>query len=155
MPGFVHLMRAQGQQRSKQHAQSSLLTLLPTGSTYPLQVLPKVSRACCEPATLTEAQVQLVQRLGGVVGAAHVLTTRTAPFTVGARMGSGQALAVVLPGTLQEAVDALQACVDADVAVVPQGANTGNMHDAKDAAPRPRCAASAAHLQATGFCGQG
>lgn len=29
------------------------------------------------------------------------------------------------PGTLQEAVDVLRACVAAGVAVVPQGANTG------------------------------
>ena len=86
-------------------------------------------RACCEapppPPPLTAAQAALVGSLRAVVGAEHVRTSNLAPFTVGARMGKGEALAVVQPGTLQQAVDALQACVDADVAVVPQGANTG------------------------------
>ena len=44
---------------------------------------------------------------------------------IGARIGKGEALAVVQPDTLQQAVDVLQACVDADVCVIPQGANTG------------------------------
>jgi hypothetical protein len=91
-------------------------------------VLPKVPRACCEappPPPLTAAQAALVEKLRAVVGADHVRTSNIAAFTVGARMGKGEALAVVQPGTLQQAVDALQACVDADVAVVPQGANTG------------------------------
>ena len=43
----------------------------------------------------------------------------------GARLGQGSALAVCRPGTLQEAVDALRACVAADAIVIPQGANTG------------------------------
>lgn len=88
-------------------------------------------RACCEapptPPLLTAAQAALVGNLRAVVGADHVRTSNIAPFTVGARMGNGEALAVVQPGTLQQAVDVLQACVDADVAVVPQGANTGEL----------------------------
>ena len=43
----------------------------------------------------------------------------------GSRLGRGVAHAVVRPGTIQEAIDCLQACVDGDVCVIPQGANTG------------------------------
>eukprot|EP00957_Ditylum_brightwellii_P211393 15366125-Ditylum_brightwellii.AAC.1 len=41
------------------------------------------------------------------------------------RLGHGSALAIVTPTTLREAVNCLQAIVDADCVVVPQGANTG------------------------------
>jgi D-lactate dehydrogenase (quinone) len=70
----------------------------------------------------------LVARLRGIVGAEHVHAEADAaqPFYLrGARLGAGAALAVVRPGTLQEAVDALQAVAAAGAVVVPQGANTG------------------------------
>ena len=73
----------------------------------------------------------VIPTLRQVVGAAHVLTPAEsspgalAPYTTGARIGHGVALAVVRPGSLQEAVDVLRVCVEAGVAVLPQGANTG------------------------------
>lgn len=42
----------------------------------------------------------------------------------GSRLGKGTALAHVSPGTLKEAIKVLELCVAADVAVIPQGANT-------------------------------
>lgn len=68
----------------------------------------------------------VVKALQAVVGRPWVLTGRdTEPFTTGARLGHGEAVAVVLPGTVEEAVAALQACVDAGVVIIPQGRNTG------------------------------
>lgn len=85
--------------------------------------LPSGFRACCESSIeLTPAQLALKPKLVEIVGAANV------HFSVdqkGARLGSGEAFALVKPGSLQQAVDALQACVDADACVIPQGANTG------------------------------
>ena len=46
-------------------------------------------------------------------------------FTVGARVGKGEALAVCRPGSLREAVAVLRACVAVNVAMIPQGRNTG------------------------------
>jgi hypothetical protein len=68
----------------------------------------------------------VVQTLTAALGSQFVLTgADTEPYTTGARLGHGTALAVALPGTLEEAVVVLQACVDAGVAVIPQGRNTG------------------------------
>jgi hypothetical protein len=66
----------------------------------------------------------LAERLRGIVGAEHVLSPGDAaqrPFLKGARLGQGAALAVARPGTLQEAVDTLRACVAAGAVVIPQG----------------------------------
>jgi len=52
-------------------------------------------------------------------------TAKSRPFLVGQRMGSGKALAICRPSYLQEAVDVLQYCVDNNLAVITQGANTG------------------------------
>lgn len=78
-------------------------------------------------AQLTAEQRALPQKLARRVGSEHVITDgkASAAYTRGARIGDGRALAVVRPGTLSEAVDVLQLCVDAGVAVLPQGANTG------------------------------
>ena len=84
--------------------------------------LPSGFRACCESRALSPAQQALPDRLSAIVGAAHV---EHAVEQRGSRLGRGEAFAVVRPGTLQEAIDALQACVDADVCIIPQGANTG------------------------------
>ena len=47
------------------------------------------------------------------------------PYTKGFRFGAGEALAVVRPGTLVEIWRVLKLCVEADVAVIMQAANTG------------------------------
>ena len=84
----------------------------------------------CEPLTakMTEAQAQLPAKLKSIVGDEHVMLSgdsKMAAFTVGARIGKGEALAVCQPGSLKEAVELLRACVAANVAVIPQGRNTG------------------------------
>ena len=84
--------------------------------------LPSGWRACCDGRALTPAQEALPSKLSKIVGAANV---EQSVEQRGSRLGKGLAFAVVKPGTLQEAVDALQACVDADACVIPQGANTG------------------------------
>lgn len=84
--------------------------------------LPLGWRACCEARALTPAQQALPDKLSAIVGASNV---ERAVEQRGSRLGLGEAFVVVKPGTLQEAVDALQACVDADACVIPQGANTG------------------------------
>lgn len=74
----------------------------------------------------TEAHKQLPQALAAIVGTEHVLAGGSASqYTIGARVGKGEALAVCRPGTLEEAVAVLRVCVAADVAVIPQGRNTG------------------------------
>ena len=84
---------------------------------------PSGFRACCDSAqALTNAQKALPGKLAALCGAPHVAAHAS---QTGARIGKGAALAVVRPGTLQEALDALQLAVDADCCIVPQGANTG------------------------------
>ena len=70
---------------------------------------------------------QLIQKLTDVVGAQYILTdpNKTEPYRQGYRFGEGRALAVVRPGTLLEQWKILQACVEADVIVITQAANTG------------------------------
>ena len=62
-----------------------------------------------------------------VVGQAYLLTDKAKkqPYTKGFRFGAGEALAVVRPGTLVEIWRVLKLCVEADVAVIMQAANTG------------------------------
>ena len=70
----------------------------------------------------------LVNQLRRIVGKDHVYTETDSGQSIylkGARLGAGKALAVVRPGSLQEAVDALQAVSDAGAVLIPQGANTG------------------------------
>ncbi|KAL1507651.1 hypothetical protein AB1Y20_007268 [Prymnesium parvum] len=86
------------------------------------RMLPSGWRACCDGVRLTKAQEALRPQLEAIVGAAHV---QSAVEQHGSRLGRGVAFAVVRPGTLQQCVECVQACVDADVAVLPQGANTG------------------------------
>ena len=70
---------------------------------------------------------QLIQTLTDIVGTNHIITdpAKTEPYRQGYRFGEGQALAVVRPGTLLEQWKILQACVEADVIVLTQAANTG------------------------------
>lgn len=69
----------------------------------------------------------LVVRFQRIVGKRHVLTTARAMerYCKGYRSGSGEALAVVRPGSLVEQWRVLKACIDADVVVIFQAANTG------------------------------
>ena len=83
---------------------------------------PAYPRACCDAAPLNEKQHTVMPKLASIVGAAHV---ERDVEQRGSRLGRGVAHAVVRPGTIQEAIDCLQACVDGDVCVIPQGANTG------------------------------
>ena len=77
------------------------------------------------PTCCSADEQSLVQRLKSLVGDEHVVVGRdTAFYTKGARIGSGHASAVVRPGSFSEAAQVVQACVDAGVAVIPQGANT-------------------------------
>ncbi|KAB1656032.1 D-lactate dehydrogenase [Pseudoclavibacter chungangensis] len=62
-----------------------------------------------------------------ILGKAHVLTSsrRTAPYASGSRFGSGKVLAVLRPGSLVDMWRVLQVCVDKNLIVIPQSANTG------------------------------
>ncbi|CAE8635991.1 unnamed protein product [Polarella glacialis] len=82
---------------------------------------PSTFRACCDQG-MTEAQKQLPGKLAAIVGERQVSQNVSMK---GATTGQGVALAVVRPGSLSEAVQVLRACVAADVAIVPQGAQTG------------------------------
>merc|ERR1719460_906028 len=84
--------------------------------------LPSGWRACCDSRALTPAQEALPDKLSGIVGAANV---QRSVEQKGSRLGKGEAFVVVKPGSLQQALDALQACVEADTCILPQGANTG------------------------------
>lgn len=70
---------------------------------------------------------QLIQKLTAIVGEQYIITdeAKTESYRQGYRFGSGKALAVVRPATLVEQWKILQACVEADVIVLTQAANTG------------------------------
>ncbi len=70
---------------------------------------------------------QTIQKLIEIVGKQHVLTqeSETRLYRQGRRYGAGQVLAVVVPGTLLEQWQVLQATVEADCIVIMQAANTG------------------------------
>lgn len=100
--------------------------------------LPKGERGCCscdsptehETVKLTEAQAQLAARLERIVGKGYVVdgkegTSSNRKFLKGARLGQGTSLCIVQPGTLGQAIRALQEIVDAGCVVLPQGSNTG------------------------------
>ncbi|CAE7486773.1 dld [Symbiodinium pilosum] len=74
----------------------------------------------CE-VQLTCAQEELAGKLCEIVGKSNVSSNVTMR---GSRLGKGTALAVVKPGSLKEAIAVLTACSAAEVAVLPQGANT-------------------------------
>ena len=69
----------------------------------------------------------LIASMRDVVGQAYLLTDKAKkqPYTKGFRFGAGEALAVVRPGTLVEIWRVLKLCVEADIAVIMQAANTG------------------------------
>lgn len=69
----------------------------------------------------------LVAQLIDIVGRRNVITDekQSERYRTGFRSGEGEALAVVIPSTLLELWNVLQACVDADKIVIMQAANTG------------------------------
>lgn len=69
----------------------------------------------------------LISSLQNVVGDNFLLTDKEKkqPYCKGFRFGAGEALAVVRPGTLVQIWQILKLCVEADVAVIMQAANTG------------------------------
>jgi FAD/FMN-containing dehydrogenase len=70
----------------------------------------------------------LPEALAAIVGPAHVLTDAAgmAPYCTDWRgRYAGSALCVVRPGTAAEVAAVVKACVDVNVAIVPQGGNTG------------------------------
>lgn len=73
------------------------------------------------------ATTSLIEELTTLVGTQNTLTdsAKMQPFCKGFRFGSGEAIAVVRPGTLLQIWQILQACYKADVAVIMQAANTG------------------------------
>jgi FAD/FMN-containing dehydrogenase len=71
---------------------------------------------------------QLLDAMRSAVGPGHVLTDpnlRASYETDWTRRWSGQALAVVRPGTIDEVVAVVRACAAAGVVLIPQGGNTG------------------------------
>ena len=69
----------------------------------------------------------LLETLRHIVGAKYVITdpSKTERYRTGYRFGTGNAIAVVRPATLWEQWQILEACVEADVIVISQAANTG------------------------------
>lgn len=73
------------------------------------------------------ANLELINQLQTIVGKSFVITkpAKMSPYSKGFRFGSGEALAVARPATLVEIWQLLNACVEADVAIIMQAANTG------------------------------
>ncbi|WP_173911308.1 D-lactate dehydrogenase [Acinetobacter sp. Marseille-Q1618] len=75
----------------------------------------------------TQSASNTIQNLINIVGKQHVLTSDndTRLYRQGRRYGSGQVLAVVVPGTLLEQWQVLKIAIEADCIVIMQAANTG------------------------------
>ncbi|WP_438970261.1 D-lactate dehydrogenase [Methylophaga sp.] len=69
----------------------------------------------------------IINQLESIVGSKYTLidTAKKQPYTQGYRFGSGEALAVVKPATLIEIWRVLTLCVNHDLAIIMQAANTG------------------------------
>ena len=74
-----------------------------------------------------ENKSKIVNKLKLITRDKHVITSKWGkePFSKGWRYGEGETLAVVKPGTLLELWEVLQVCVDSNVIVIMQAANTG------------------------------
>jgi len=70
---------------------------------------------------------KVINKLKNIVGKRHIIinSLRKQPFTKGWRYGRGEAVAVVKPGTLLEIWKVLQICVDEEIIIIMQAANTG------------------------------
>lgn len=69
----------------------------------------------------------IINQLQSIVGSQYTLidSAKKQPFTQGFRFGAGDALAVVKPATLIEIWRVLAVCVEHDLAIIMQAANTG------------------------------
>lgn len=98
-----------------------------------------------------DATDELIQRLQRIAGEQHVLTdaAATRPYRTGYRSGSGDAVAVVHPGTLVELWQCTQAAIEAGAVIVPQAANTGLTEGStpKDTYDRPAVAINAMRIK--------
>tara|TARA_B100000768_G_scaffold168358_1_gene173164 strand:+ start:1702 stop:3393 length:1692 start_codon:yes stop_codon:yes gene_type:complete len=70
---------------------------------------------------------KIVEEFKLITGNKYVITSKWGkePFNKGWRYGGGEALAVIKPGTLLEIWKVLQICVNHDIIVIMQAANTG------------------------------
>ncbi|OOF54696.1 D-lactate dehydrogenase [Rodentibacter genomosp. 2] len=70
---------------------------------------------------------QLISQLTKIVGSQYIITdpSKTEAYRSGYRFGSGNAVAVVKPETLLEFWQVLKVCVEQDVIIINQAANTG------------------------------
>ena len=70
---------------------------------------------------------KFIKNLNSIIGESNALTAdwNKQPFLKGWRYGEGDAIAVAKPGTLFELWQVLQLCVDMDIIVIMQAANTG------------------------------
>lgn len=87
-------------------------------------------RTSCETPELPPKHQKLVKSLRRIVGLKNCLdgrelTTETAAYLKGARLGQGSALAIVRPTKLRQVQEIVQETVDAGCAVLVQGSNTG------------------------------
>ena len=75
----------------------------------------------------TQDKNKLIRDLKVITGDKYILTAKLSkqPYSKGWRYGAGEAVAVAKPGTLLEIWKILQICVDADIIVIMQAANTG------------------------------
>ena len=85
------------------------------------------TQAPTAPAAFAASMQPVLRQLRAIVGSRHVIVgdRQTRRFRKGYRFGEGKVLAVVRPGSLLEQWCVLQACVDADLAIICQAANTG------------------------------
>lgn len=109
----------------------------PREESHPDRVLPSgMPRACCScdappvELSLTQEQENLPSKLAKIVGKDNVISgmvenSNNINYLKGARLGKGKALAIVQPECITDAVKALEAVVEADAVVIPQGQNTG------------------------------
>ncbi|MEM8506522.1 MAG: D-lactate dehydrogenase [Bacteroidota bacterium] len=69
----------------------------------------------------------VIEEFKALLGTKYVITdsAKKIPYSKGYRYGSGDVLAVVKPGSLLEIWRVLQLCVEADIIVLMQAANTG------------------------------
>ena len=74
----------------------------------------------------TKNNSNLVQDLKAITGNKYILTSEwnKEPYCKGWRYGAGEAFAVAKPGTLLEFWKILKVCVDSDIIVIMQAANT-------------------------------
>ncbi|MEM1257715.1 MAG: D-lactate dehydrogenase [Bacteroidota bacterium] len=70
---------------------------------------------------------KVIEQFRAIVGSKYVITNsaKKIPYSKGYRYGSGEVLAVIKPESLLEIWKVLQLCVDADIIVIMQAANTG------------------------------